>query len=428
MIGAFIAGLPAALVAWGLFRSGAPRLAIAASFATLLLPLTVESTRYFLLDQPIALVVGITAIAWAAAVERPSWRRYTLFGALAVFTTLVKGNGLLILLVPPIEIALSRRWALLADARLWTVGALTLLLILPWYLISFRISSGGFNYAPGFAYAWASLSADGVALLANIGWAGLLLAAVGAICVWRDPDAGPIVRLSLAIILATLIFQAIVPVALEDRYILPLLPWCAILAALGVRMLWNLSSWTRVVAAAGVVGALVMPIVDLTRATAKPDLGAPRIAQAMIDRPGIWLVDGRAGGEGAVIAAAAYADRGQRRIWVARASQWLSTSDFMGRGYELTARSPREATATLDRLGVRGIVLVGERMRLAYPHSRILRDAVEQSGYHGRWIPFAVGSGATFVAVRNAPVRARSDLLAAGSGSHNFSAMTGSVR
>lgn len=79
-------------------------------------------------------------------------------------------------------------------------------------LISFRISAGGFNYVPGFAYARDSLSTDGAALLANIGWAGLLLAAAGAVHDWRDPDAGPIVRLSLAIILATLIFQAIVPV------------------------------------------------------------------------------------------------------------------------------------------------------------------------------------------------------------------------
>lgn len=103
-----------------------------AAFAALLLPLKVESSRYFLLDQPVALVVGIAAIASLNATERPSWRLDTLFGALAVFATLVKGNGLLVPLVPSIEIALSRRWALLADAWLWMVGALTVLLILPW--------------------------------------------------------------------------------------------------------------------------------------------------------------------------------------------------------------------------------------------------------------------------------------------------------
>lgn len=428
MMSAFIAGLPAALVGWGLFRSGALRLAIAAAFAALLLPLTAESARYFLLDQPVALIVGIAAIAWLAAAERPSWWRYAMFGALAAFATLVKGNGALVVLIPAIEIGLSRRWRLLADVRLWVVGAVTLLVILPWYLISFRISAGGFNYEPGFAYAWASLVTNSTAIQVNIGWAGLLLASIGAIHDWRDPRSGPVVRIALATILATLIFQGAVPVALADRYILPLLPWCVILAALGVRTLWNIRDWGRVAAAAGVAVAFITPITTLTNATVKPDLGAPAIAQSMIDAPGIWLVDGRAGGEGAVIAAAAYADGGRRRIWVARASQWLSTSDFMGRDYSLTARSPREATATLDRLGVRGVVLVGERRKLAYPHSGILQHAVRQSGYHISPRSFAVGHGATLIAVRDAPVLARADLLAGGSGSRNFSAMTARTR
>ncbi|MES2452649.1 MAG: glycosyltransferase family 39 protein [Pseudomonadota bacterium] len=428
MMSAFIAGLPAALTGWGLFRSGAPRLAIAAAFVVLLLPLTVESARYFLLDQPVALIVGAAAIAWLAAAERPSWWRYALFGAFAVFATLVKGNGTLVVLIPAIEIGLSRRWRLLADRRLWTVGAITFFLILPWYLISFRISAGGFNYQPGFAYAWASLVTNCTAVRDNIGWVGLLLASLGAVHEWRDPHSGPVVRIALATILATLVFQAGVPVALADRYILPLLPWCVLLAALGVRTLWNVHDLGRLAAAACVAVAFIVPVATLMHATVKPDLGAPAVAQAMVNRPGVWLVDGRAGGEGAVIAAAAYADGGRRRIWVARASQWLSTSDFMGRGYALTVRSPSGASAILDRLGVSGVVLVGERSKLAYPHSVVLQEALRRSAFHGNIRPFAAGHGAVLVVVRDTPVLARPDLFAGGSGSRNFSMMTVGTR
>lgn len=425
ILSAFIAGLPASLVGWGLFRAGAPRLAVAAAFVVLLLPLEVESARYFLLDQPVTLVVGLAGIAWLTAAETPSWWRFALFSALAVFATLVKGNGLLIVLVPAIDIALARRWHLLRDRKLWVAGAVTGALILPWYLISFRISAGGFNYAPGLAYAWDSLVTNLQAVRANIGWSGILLLLIGTIWGWRDGRAGPVVRLSVAMILATLIFQAAIPVALVDRYVLPLLPWCAILVALGVLTLWRLGAVYRVAAVACAVGALVNPTVALAQLTAKPDLGAPSIARTMVDTPGLWLVDGRAGGEGAVIAAAAYADRGRRRIWVARASQWLSTSDFMGRGYVLTARTPGEAGATLDRLGIRGVVVVGERLRLAYPHSIVLTQAVEPPGYVQRRARFAIGPGVTLVAVRSAPITPRPDLLATGSGSHNFAAMTG---
>jgi hypothetical protein len=428
MFSAFIAGLPAALVGWGLFRAGVPRVAVAAAFVALLLPLEVESARYFLLDQPVALVVGLAAIAWLAAADLPSWWRYALLAALAVFATLVKGNGVLVILVPVIEIVLSRRWALLADRRLWIAGVTTGLLILPWYLISFRISAGGFNYAPGLAYAWDSLVTNLQAVHANIGLSGIFLMAVGAIHHWRDARSGSVVRLSVAVILATLVFQAIVPVALVDRYILPLLPWCVILAALGIASLWSFGAVFRAAAVACAVGMLVPPAIALGHEAAKPDLGAPTIAQTMIDTPGIWLVDGRAGGEGAVIAAAAFADRGRRQIWTARASQWLSTSDFMGRGYVLTARSPREAGATLDRLGVRGVVIVGEQMRPAYPHSVVLAHAVGAPDYRQRTAGFPVGHGVTIVAVRTAPTAPRPDLLATGSGSHNFSAMTGAQK
>ena len=87
----------------------------------------------------------------------------------------------------------------------------------------------------------------------------------------------------------------------------------------------------------------------------------------MVQVGGLWLVDGRAGDEGALIASAAWADHGARAIWVTRASQWLSTSDFMGRGYRLTAADPAAARAVLARLGVKGVVSIAEHDRYAYP-------------------------------------------------------------
>jgi len=148
----------------------------------------------------------------------------------------------------------------------------------------------------------------------------------------------------------------------------------------------------------------------------------------MARAPGIWLIDGRAGGEGAVIAAAAYADDGARTLWVARASQWLSTSDFMGNGYALSVHGPAEARAVLDRLGVRGVVSIAERGHLAYPHSALLRGAVAISGFAVTTQPFAVGSGSIEIATRIAPIAARPDLLAGGSGSHNVAAMGATFR
>ena len=142
---AFVAGVPAMLVLWGLDRSGAPRMGLAAAVATLAVPLVSGSARSFLLDQPVALVVGLGAIAWLRAVERPGWGRFALFGVLAAFAPLVKGNGALIALLPVIEILLARRWAVLRDHRLWVVAAAVLVVVAPRSYVSFLIAAGGFN-------------------------------------------------------------------------------------------------------------------------------------------------------------------------------------------------------------------------------------------------------------------------------------------
>jgi len=423
MLSAFVAGLPALLIVWALDRVGARRWGVAAAFASLLLPLVANEARYFRIDQPVALVAGLAAIAWYRATERPGLGRYLLFGALAAFATLTKGNGALAVLIPALDVLMAGRWRQLADRRLWLAAGATLLAVAPWYYVSFKISAGGFIYAPGPAYAWLSLTTDGAAILSTLGAVGLLAALFGAIAGWRSPALRPVVRLSVAVILATLLFQAAIPVAIEGRYVLPAIPWLVVLVAIGPVAVARHSRAGAATLAIVALASLLPFVTALPRVEAKPDIGAPATARWMGHAPGIWLIDGRAGGEGAVIAEAVYADDGRRAIWTARASQWLSTSDFMGRGYRLSVHSPAEARAVLDRLGVRGVVSIAERGRLAYPHSALLRGAVGMAGFGGTEAAFPRGAGSSLIATRMGPVTPHTDLLSSGSGSADVAAM-----
>jgi hypothetical protein len=423
LLSAFVAGLPALLVLWATDRAGARRWGIVAAFAYLLLPIVANEARYFRLDQPVALVAGLAAIAWFRASERPGLWRYLLFGALAAFATLIKGNGALVMLVPALDILMAGRWRQLLDWRLWGAAVATLLVVAPWYYVSFKIAAGGFNYAPGSAYAWLSLQADAAAILANLGWVGIALALFGAVAGWRSDATRPITRLSIAVIVATLAFQAAIPVALEDRYILPAMPWLAVLITIGLLVLARLHRLAPITAALLALVTLAPAVVTLMSAPPKPDVGAPAIAAQMAREPGIWMIDGSARAEGAVIAAAAYADRGRHTIWTVRASQWLSTSDFMGRGYQLSVHSPAEARAVLDKLGVRGVVSIADRPQLAYPHSSLLRGAAGLPGFDENIRPFARGSGSTLIAIRRSIATPHPELLTGESGSANAAAM-----
>lgn len=430
LISAFVAGLPAGAIVWAFHRLGKAALGLALGAFYVLLPLVVDGGRYILLDQPVALVVAMAAIAWCAASDRPAWWRFLIFAAFAAAAPLVKGNGALVALVPAIDIVLTNRWRLLRRLSLWVAALLTVAVVAPWYWLSFKISAGGFNYAPGLDYAGLALSANAQAIYANLGVGGLLLALVGAVSAFRDLEPGEarVARLAIAVVLSTLAFQSIVPAALEPRYVTPLLPWLVVLAGLGLVRLVRAGKAVQVGGTALAAIALVPAAIGLWTLPAKPDLGAPALAEAMTRQGGLWLVDGRAGGEGALIAAAAHADNGRKRIWVSRASQWLSTSDFMGRGYALTAKDPVAARATLDRIGAGGVVSVAEQNQFAYPHSRILDGALHGGDFDLAQSGFNTGYGSVTVARRLRPVQPNLALIARNGGSANVAKMEGALR
>lgn len=425
MLAAFVAGLPAGAIVWAFARLRRLRLGLVLGLGYVLLPLVVDGARYLLLDQPVTLVVALAAIAWARASDRPGWWRFLTFAVLAAAAPLVKGNGALIALVPAIDILLTGRWRLLGHPALWVAALVAAALVAPWYWLSFGISAGGFNYAPGLAYAGLAISANATAVWANLGIGGLALAAVGAASAFRPvpADEARIARLALAVVLATLIFQSAVPAAIEPRYVTPLLPWLVVLAGLGLMAFARAGREWRTAGGALAWLALVPAVWALWTLPPKPDIGAPALAREMARDGGLWLVDARAGGEGALIAAAAHADGERRQLWVARASQWLSTSDFMGRDYKLVAADPVAARAVLDRIGAGGVVSVGEANRYAYPHSEILFRALRARDFLGAKQAFAVGTGSVYVARRWTAVKPDIALIEANSGSANVGKM-----
>ncbi|MEZ0243854.1 MAG: hypothetical protein ACAH11_10800, partial [Sphingomonas sp.] len=174
--------------------------------------------------------------------------------------------------------------------------------------------------------------------------------------------------------------------------------------------------------------ALAPALLGLWALQPKPDIGAPALARAMSREGGLWLVDGRAGGEGALIAEAAWADNGEKRVWVSRASQWLSSSDFMGRDYVLTAPNPAAARAVLDRIGAGGIASIAEKREPAYPHSLVLDRAVGAGGYTTSVRRFEAGNGSVLIARRDLPIRPNLALIAQNGGSANVARLSGALR
>ena len=412
-----IGGCNAALTEWAVRRAGWPRLALAAALGYIALPFVIDQGGYILLDQPLTLICGIAAILWHSATERPSLPRYLLFAAVAALALMIKGNGVLIGLVPFLHIAMTKRWRLLADWRLWLAAVLGLLVVTPWYALTFGIAAKGFNYAPGPAYAWLALSFAFGIVWENITIVGmgLAIAAIGFAIRHRfaRPQSWSIAALTIAMVLSPQIVFSAVPASLVMRYLAPMMPWLVALIAIGIGYLceWRGPFGKLIAALCG--GFVVVHALWLdARLDPKADIDAEAIAATVAAHPGLWMTDGRATGEGGVIAAVAWGDREAHRTWLLRASQYLSHTDFMGNGYALSVHSPAEVRALLDRLGVVGVVSIREHHQHAYPHGPLLAGAVAQ-GFTSERHPFLRREGDYVVSVRIKPIVAHPELLEA---------------
>ncbi len=380
-----LCAIPPVLVAAMLSPTCGRTAALGGAALAALTPVALEGNAFFMLDAATSALCLAATMLWIAFADRPTWPRILGFAIFATTAILVKGNGWLIPLVPAFHIALTGRWRLLASAKPYVAAALALTLVGPWYWLTASISGDGFNYEAGFAYATQALVANVASLLLNLTPLAPILAAIAVRNAWRrrraDPARWSVVAGCLALILATLALQSIVPVDIVDRYMAPALLPLVVLAVAGLCEL-KLRAVFAIIAATGLA---VPGLAHLATREPKIDFRLDEVARHAVGNPAgqAWLIDGSSGAEGSFIVEMAIRDPALTGYAV-RASQILSRSDFMGRGYALKTRDPAVVLTELSRLGITGVALVrpgpGEVGRAAYPHGDLLRSALTTPG------------------------------------------------
>lgn len=342
-------------------------------------PVALEGNAFFMLDAVTSALCLAATMLWIAYAQRQTWPRILGFALVAATAILVKGNGWLIPLVPAFHIGLTGNWRLLASPKPYVAGALALVLVGPWYWLTAGISDDGFNYEAGFAYAAEALVANFGYLLLNLTPLAPILAALAVRDAWRrrlaDPARWSVVAGCLSLILATLALQSIVPVDIVDRYMAPALLPLAVLAVAG------LCDLKPRAALAGAIILTVPGIIHLATRTPKIDFRLNEVVAGNVANPAsqAWLIDGTSGAEGSFIVEMAVRDP-DLTDYAVRASQILSKSDFMGRGYAQRFRNSAALLAELGRLGIGGVALVRVDGRAAYPHGDLLRSALAEPG------------------------------------------------
>lgn len=312
--------------------------ALFAAMAFVLCPITQAGSSSVMLDIPITLCALLALWAYTRYMETERTTDSLLFGVAASAALLIKGNGLLLALLPPFALLFSGKWYLLARRSFWAPAVLVAILTGPWTLFTYDQVAAGFRYAWGAEYVWVSLTRNSAILLDALGPAIWALVGFGLLAGFRGIPDMPRVgyRTLLALFAATVVFQLFVPAAIQDRYLAPALVPLFLTAAVGAEYLAAMARrWTptpRVTAP--VFAALALLAIGPAAVSTPPKIkmGFRELAlDVWRNRTGhnpVVLIAARNMGEGAAIAERAMTDPARPSIIALRASRLLGAGGY----------------------------------------------------------------------------------------------------
>ena len=324
-------------------------------------PLVQRASNELMLDVAAALGCFLAALAYAAYLARGRWSAAVGFGLLAVIAMMTKYNSLALAFVPPLCVLIGRRWDLLRRPSFYAPAVIVGVLAGPWYVLAHGLSEQGFRFTWGTAYLKlatlynANSIADGLTPLLT------LLALVGLVRVlWhggRQGTAGstPIEIVCAALGLATFLFLLAVPVALQDRYLIPCVPPLLVLAAHeAIRLFERLRRpATRGALVAGLIVSAVVPAwpVQPVLHDRAPEAARAALAELPPGNPVIALVTSQAA-EPSLLAAIAMDEPRRPVAWVIRGSRAFGEGGYNNSDYRPRFASPDALMGEIERYGV----------------------------------------------------------------------------
>jgi len=378
---------------------------VAAGLFMLSLPLIQHQTEAIMADLLVALLVFLAALSFGRYLDSERWQDSVWFGIWASLALLTKGSAIVLAIIPPLSLLLSRRWRLALRWSFWLSALVVLVVCSPWYLLvpgarhETVTPYGGLGFKePRLLLAPLHLYAQGIV--------PLLLAAHGLFEAvrWRlGPGNGRWVA-ALSLLLGLIFLPAVMSVAAEERYLISgvsvLLMFMAIsLAWLTARLSGRLKSAVAILPAVACFAYSVHQVVPgVCR-------GYGELAQVLLSKPelrdSVMLVSSDPVGEGVLVAEVAVRENRPGHI-VLRASKLLASVSWMGGSYQLLFHTPAEVMQQLERIPI-SILVMDRSPTNQFSHNRLLWEVLR--AYPGRWerIGFAgpnEGSGKMLEAYR----------------------------
>ena len=353
----------------------------AAAVLLLTMPPVLVHSRLVMAEILLSWLCLETVVAFAGWMDAPGWRRAGAFAFWATAACLTKVTAVWLAPMAIVGIVFSGRWKLLGEKSMWCAGLLAAILTVPWYL-----------YAPG-ALHQASPDRTGVFQLTDAvtstrllvrpmaalrlfpilaGWMGpmFFMALWGWRQLWRRGAAiAPVAAASVVGMM--MIRYLVLATAYEDRTAMPLVAPLVICAAAAMPGLMRFPA----AASAALVAFALWSVLTTPPKHGYDVEAAKRTCKLPEYRDAVLLVAADFNREGAFVAGMALGERRPNQM-VLRASKVLARSTWTGHRYDLMVHNGPETMAMIERIPVGLLIMDSDPRRWSLPHMRLLAETI----------------------------------------------------
>ncbi len=381
-----------AVIGLMLFAALRPHFGFALAFAPALivifLPLVAYVTGAVLADAFLTALIFAATLTYGNYLDTCRMRDAVWFGLLASAAILTKYNALALALLPVIAFLLRPRPRALRRLSFWIPALIVAACCAPWYianwgLVVYAMERGSADPALG------SVSiALFVALVRALGIPLLILAVIGAITRFKDPESPPGLWIaSIAAVCSVYAFHTLGYPSDDPRYLLGAIPPLLILAVAGAARVSRLVAaipYRSAAALALFTAAGAAAIFPIARRAPSP---ATDVAQYILSRPEyrdsvVLIVSEDGATEGAVIAEIAMREN-RPGHYVARSSKVLARERIMGNEYQPVFASSGELMSYLDSVPIGLVVLESPPGGCRFTH--VCQVLETMRAYPARW-------------------------------------------
>ncbi len=396
-----LAGLVTAAIALALYlfcRRGMGRILSGCTALAFIIAPTIQNfAGKLMLDIPIALLCFGAMASFVRYLDTGRTVYSLTFALIASFAMLVKGTGAALALLPPLAIVIGHRYDFLRKPSFWLPLPIVAVLTGPWYWVSFGRAALGFRFHWGIDYFQTAIRENSLILWYNFGPLILIAAAIGFVAVLRGhkgPSNGLVGAAALAA--AVWLFQSIVPAAIQDRYLAPLLAPLLVLAAWGIQVsvtrLGAMLRFTGVRAAVAIDAAAVvllgsiLPSALTVRTRVTPPPYAVMARQVWANRnpinPAVLIATNNQD-EGSAIVELAMIDPRRPSLFAVRGSRLLGGGGYNRQDYLPLFQTPQQVMQQIDKYSIPLVILRRDPARDAWAHIGQLEQARQL--YPDRW-------------------------------------------